>query len=110
MAVHASYTLHWLSKVPEEVQDKDSTAWNKGRIYYTRASNEVANADAAQFAKDMDNFLNFRAKEIVVGGMLLVMIFIQDGFHRSQSTGDFLYDELGSSLMDMAHEVSSDII
>ncbi|CAK9142328.1 LAMT/FAMT [Ilex paraguariensis] len=103
--VHASYALHWLSKVPEEVQDKDSPAWNKGRIYYTRASDEVANAYAAQFAKDMDNFLNFRATEIVVGGMmLLVMTVIQDGFHRSQSAGGFLYDELGSSLMDMAHE------
>ncbi|CAK9144641.1 LAMT/FAMT [Ilex paraguariensis] len=103
--VHASYALHWLSKMPEEVQDKDSPTWNKGRIYYTRASGELANAYAAQFSKDMDNFLNFRATEIVVGGMiLLVMTVIQDGLHRSQSAGGFLYDELGSSLMDMEHE------
>ncbi|KAA8529780.1 hypothetical protein F0562_034120 [Nyssa sinensis] len=101
--VHASFALHWLSKVPEEVLDKDSPAWNKGRIYYASASDEVANAYASQFAKDMDNFLNVRAKEIVIGGMMvLVMTATPDGVHRSKTGGGILYDTLGSSLMDMA--------
>ncbi|XP_059658341.1 loganic acid O-methyltransferase-like [Cornus florida] len=103
--MHASYALQWLSKVPEEVADKDSAAWNKGRIYYSSAPVEVANAYAAQYAKDMDNFLNNRAKEIVAGGMLLlIMISNPDGIHRSQMGCGVMYDKVGSSLVDMAKE------
>ncbi|KAK3023448.1 hypothetical protein RJ639_042660 [Escallonia herrerae] len=61
--VHVSYALHWLSKFPEEVLDINSPAWNKGKIYYTSASDEIFNAYAAQFANDMNNFLNARAEE-----------------------------------------------
>ncbi|KAH9794454.1 putative S-adenosyl-L-methionine:salicylic acid carboxyl methyltransferase [Citrus sinensis] len=61
---HCSYALHWLSKVPEELLDENSPAWNKGRIHYTNAAEEVVNAYASQFAKDMENFLNARAEEI----------------------------------------------
>lgn len=108
--VHASYALHWLSEVPKEVLHKDSPAWNEGRIYYSSSSDAVANAYTAQFAKDMNNFLNFRATEIVAGGMMmLVMTAIPDGFHRSQSGGGFLYDALGTSLMNMANEVKFSI-
>ncbi|KAK2978452.1 hypothetical protein RJ640_023710 [Escallonia rubra] len=100
--VHSSYALHWLSKVPEELLDKTSPAWNKGKINYTSSSDEVANAYAAQFQKDMKIFLNARAKEIVVGGMIiLIMPGLPDGVHRSQFPFDGLYDSLYSSLMDM---------
>ncbi|KAA8521653.1 hypothetical protein F0562_012357 [Nyssa sinensis] len=92
-----------IEEVPEEVLDKDSPAWNKGRIYYASASDEVANAYTAQFAKDMDNFLNVRAKEIVIGGMMVfVMTATPDGVRRSKTGGGILYDTLWPSLMDMA--------
>lgn len=38
---HCSTALHWLSKIPEEVLDKNSPAWNKGRIHYGGAAKEV---------------------------------------------------------------------
>ncbi|GKV20827.1 hypothetical protein SLEP1_g30888 [Rubroshorea leprosula] len=63
-----SYALPWLSQVPEELLDKQSAAWNKGRVHYTNAPDEVVNAYASQFGKDMKKFLDARAKEIVVGG------------------------------------------
>ncbi|THF97749.1 hypothetical protein TEA_002855 [Camellia sinensis var. sinensis] len=63
--MYSSFALHWLSKVPEELLDNGSLAWNKGKIHYTIASKEIADVYAAQFAKDMDTFFNARADEII---------------------------------------------
>lgn len=104
--VHSSFALHWLSEVPQGVLNKDSPAWNKGKIFYTSSSDEVAKAYVAQFSKDINNFLNFRAKEIVVGGMMiLTMPAAPHGIHRSQIATGWIYDSLGSSLTEMADEV-----
>ncbi|KAK3021865.1 hypothetical protein RJ639_047787, partial [Escallonia herrerae] len=100
-------SLHILSKVPEEVLDINSPAWNKEKIYYTSASDEVFNAYAVQYANDMNNFLNAKAEEVVAGRLvLLVMISIPDGVHRSQSESGMIYNALGLCLMDLAREVS----
>ncbi|KAI7995257.1 Loganic acid O-methyltransferase [Camellia lanceoleosa] len=103
--VHCSCGLHWLSKVPEEILNKDSPAWNKGKIYYTSASDQVADAYASQFDRDVDNFLNARAVEMVSGGlMLLLTIAAADGVSRSEMPQGWVHDAFGSSLMDMAKE------
>lgn len=34
---YSCFTLHYLSKVPEEIRDTKSPAWNVGRIHYTNA-------------------------------------------------------------------------
>ncbi|KAG5628285.1 hypothetical protein H5410_000002 [Solanum commersonii] len=36
---HCSCAIHWLSKIPKELLDTDSPAWNKGLIHYAGASN-----------------------------------------------------------------------
>ncbi|KAE8022041.1 hypothetical protein FH972_007876 [Carpinus fangiana] len=72
--VHSSYALHWLSKIPKELKDKASPAWNKGRIYHANASDDVREAYSAQFAKDMESFLNARAQELVCGGLMALII------------------------------------
>ncbi|KAL3502542.1 hypothetical protein ACH5RR_036991 [Cinchona calisaya] len=46
---HCSYALHWLSKVPKEIQDKNSNAFNKGRIHYTGNEKHVVKAYFGQF-------------------------------------------------------------
>ncbi|WMV06709.1 hypothetical protein MTR67_000094 [Solanum verrucosum] len=52
--VHSSSGINWLSKIPKELVDEKSPAWNKGLIHYVGASNvEVVNAYFAQFEKDM---------------------------------------------------------
>ncbi|XP_062150160.1 loganic acid O-methyltransferase-like [Alnus glutinosa] len=103
--VHSSFALHWLSKVPEELLNKKSASWNKGRVHYTSAPDEVAHAYAAQFAEDMTMFLDARAKEVVVGGlMVLLMPATPNGIPHSKAPSGLICDLLGFSLMDMAKE------
>ncbi|KDP38129.1 hypothetical protein JCGZ_04772 [Jatropha curcas] len=105
--IHTSTALHWLSQVPEEILEKNSPAWNKGRIFYTNASAEVCKAYATQFAKDMEIFLDARAKELVVGGIVVIMVpTIPDGISHSCESCNVLFDLLGSILMDMAKKGS----
>ncbi|XP_006367613.1 probable S-adenosylmethionine-dependent methyltransferase At5g38100 [Solanum tuberosum] len=95
--VHSSSGINWLSKIPKELVDEKSPAWNKGLIHYVGASNvEVVNAYFAQFEKDMEVFFNVRAEEIVQGGMM-VLITAFSGYIR-------LMRFFGSSLMDLVNE------
>ena len=105
--VYSSYALQCLSKVPEELLNKNSAAWNKGRFHYASAPDEVAQAFTTQFAKDITAFLDFRAKEVVVGGlMVLIMPGIPNGIPHSSSLTGGIFDFLGQCLMGMAKEVS----
>ncbi|XP_059447123.1 loganic acid O-methyltransferase-like [Corylus avellana] len=103
--VHSSYALQWLSKVPEELLNKNSASWNKGRVHYTSAPDEVAHAYTTQFAEDMVVFLDARAKELVMGGlMVIIMPAISNGIPHSRVPAGLMFDLLGFSLMDMAKE------
>ncbi|XP_043703613.1 loganic acid O-methyltransferase-like [Telopea speciosissima] len=100
--VHSSFALHYLSKLPKEITDINSPAWNKGKISYPSSSKEVVEAYASQFAIDFESFLNARAEELVCGGlMVLIMTGIPDGSSRFQAVNATL-DILGYCLMDMA--------
>ncbi|KAG5628300.1 hypothetical protein H5410_000017 [Solanum commersonii] len=93
---HCSCAIHWLSKIPKELLDTNSPAWNKGLIHYAGASNvEIVNAYAAQFEKDMEMFFNARAEEIVPRGMMVLI---------SPFSGWDSLNFLGSSLMDLVNE------
>uniref|UniRef100_A0A2N9FN25 Uncharacterized protein n=1 Tax=Fagus sylvatica TaxID=28930 RepID=A0A2N9FN25_FAGSY len=101
--IHSSYALQWLSKVPLDVIDEGSPAWNKGRIFYTNAPKEVVEAFATQFAKDMESFLIARAQELVIGGLLALFTpAIPDVMSNSDTFTGTELDLLGSCLMDMA--------
>ncbi|KAK9278614.1 hypothetical protein L1049_028187 [Liquidambar formosana] len=101
--VHSSFALHWLSKVPEEVVDKSSPAWNKGRIYYSNAADEVAKAYSTQYAEDMECFFHARAQEIVCGGLIVLIVPGRpNGTPHSHVISNRTYDLVGSCLMDMA--------
>ncbi|KAG6625358.1 loganic acid O-methyltransferase-like [Carya illinoinensis] len=103
--VHSSYAIHWLSKVPELVVDKTSPAWNKGRIYIVDSEEDVVKAYEAQYAEDMECFLHARAQEVVCGG-LIALIFAgrPNGAPHSQTPHTFIFNLLGSCLMDMARK------
>lgn len=104
--VHSSFALHWLSKLPEELRDESSPAWNKGRIHYTSAPDEVVKAYGRQFAQDMEVFLDARAKEIVSGGMtVMVMSGIAKDVPYSSIPNGMMYDFMASVLLDLANEV-----
>ncbi|XVF43435.1 hypothetical protein PTKIN_Ptkin02bG0039900 [Pterospermum kingtungense] len=99
---HCSYSLHWLSKLPRELLEESSPAWNKGKIHYSGAPQEVLNAYAAQFAEDLDSFLNARAQEIVSGGMMVIVgSSIPDGMPHSQIANGLMYNSMASILMGM---------
>ena len=98
--------MHWLSKVPNEVVDSTSPAWNKGSIQCTGLSKEVADAYLAQFNNDLHCFLNARAEEIVVGGLMVIIIASRpDGVPISRTDVGITYDILGSCIDDMANLV-----
>ncbi|KAG9152592.1 hypothetical protein Leryth_021929 [Lithospermum erythrorhizon] len=101
--VHSSFALHWLSKLPEELMDKNSLAWNKGRIDYTNAREEVAEAYASQRRKDLDCFLLARAEELVPQGLMMIVVPARpNGVSHSHILFNILNDILGSCLMEMA--------
>ncbi|XP_022894020.1 probable S-adenosylmethionine-dependent methyltransferase At5g37970 [Olea europaea var. sylvestris] len=102
---YSSFTLHWLSEVPKEVVDPLSPAWNKGKILYHGDKNEVFNAYAAQFAKDLDSFLKARAHELVFGGLMTLLVCSKPNHTKNISNIHFQSLELlGSCLMDLAKE------
>ncbi|KAJ9136424.1 hypothetical protein P3X46_033504 [Hevea brasiliensis] len=100
--VQSNYALHWLSKVPESLVDKNSPAWNKGKIHYAGASDEVLKAYRERWAEDLNNFLNAR-EEIVPGGMLIVIMpSIPDGMPYSELANGILYSSFESTLLHMS--------
>ncbi|OWM76920.1 loganic acid O-methyltransferase-like [Punica granatum] len=103
--VYSSFALQWLSRVPQELLEKGSAAWNKGRVHCTGAHEEVRGAYEAQYAKDMEVFFKARAEEVVGGGvMVLIMPAKADKVPYSSVPICVMYELLGQSLMDMANE------
>ncbi|GLT31305.1 hypothetical protein SLA2020_060490 [Shorea laevis] len=99
--VHSSYALPWLSKVPEQVLDRSSPAWNKGRVFYGSCK-EVEHAYAAQFAYDFELFLKARAEEVVPGGfMALLFQCVPNEANISKCSLIAFLELLGTTLMDM---------
>ncbi|KAF3437214.1 hypothetical protein FNV43_RR19967 [Rhamnella rubrinervis] len=101
--VHSSYSVQILSRAPKEVEDKNSLAWNKGRIHYGNASNETFKAYEAQFLKDMESFLNARAHEVVHGGLVALLL---PGCPNETPHSELFFNKatelIGTCLMDMA--------
>ncbi|KAK6931587.1 SAM dependent carboxyl methyltransferase [Dillenia turbinata] len=103
--MHTSSSLQWLGKVPKEVTEKDSTAWNKGRISYSDSSYEVVKAFANQFQRDMVTFFRMRSLELAKGGlMVIVMPCREDGSLPSDSITIRVVECLAYALADMAKE------
>ena len=101
-----SYALQCLSRVPKEVLDKTSPAYNKGRIHYSNSSDKVVEAYAAQYAKDMECFLNARAQEVVCGGLVAIIVPGRpNGIPHSQIFVNMGSELLGSCLLGMVQKV-----
>eukprot|EP00253_Pinus_taeda_P012539 PITA_12539 len=71
--IHSSFSLHWLSRVPAEILEKNSEAWNKGRIFCV-GSRAVGEAYCRQYQRDLNAFLRARAEELVHGGRMFLML------------------------------------
>ncbi|KAI3867708.1 hypothetical protein MKW92_016523 [Papaver armeniacum] len=95
--VHSSYSLHWLSKVPQGIEKS-----NKGNLYISKSSPpSVIEAYLKQFKKDFRVFLKCRSEELVDGGRM-VLTFI--GRRSSDPTSKeccCLWELLAMALKDM---------
>ncbi|KAL1203574.1 Loganic acid O-methyltransferase [Cardamine amara subsp. amara] len=102
---YSSCALCWLSVLPTELTDKTSPAYNRGKIHYTGASAEVAQAYSCQYKKDIKSFLQARSRELAEDGLMaLIVPGVPDGFLDCQASTGSEFDLLGSCLMDMARE------
>ncbi|XP_050379770.1 probable jasmonic acid carboxyl methyltransferase 2 [Argentina anserina] len=64
--VHSSFRLHWLSRVPDDLN-------NKGNICISKSSPKcVLDAHSMQFQKDFADFLSSRVPEMVEGGRMVL--------------------------------------
>uniref|UniRef100_A0A0D9WAV6 Jasmonate O-methyltransferase n=1 Tax=Leersia perrieri TaxID=77586 RepID=A0A0D9WAV6_9ORYZ len=69
----STFSLQWLSQVPEEVVDKRSVAYNKGKVFVHDASVATGEAYQRQFQSDMARFLRCRATELKHGGVVFLI-------------------------------------
>ncbi|XP_015691881.2 indole-3-acetate O-methyltransferase 1 [Oryza brachyantha] len=68
----STFSLHWLSQVPDEVSDSTSAAYNGGRVFVHRATEATAAAYKRQFQADLARFLQSRARELKRGGAMFL--------------------------------------
>ncbi|XP_058736176.1 salicylate carboxymethyltransferase-like [Vicia villosa] len=97
--VHSSYSLMWLSKVPENVNN------NKGNIYM--ASTSPANVLTAyynQFQRDFSKFLKCRAVEVVEGGRMILTFLGRKSNNMCSKECCYIWELMAMALNDMVLE------
>ncbi|KAL7233886.1 hypothetical protein ACSBR1_017487 [Camellia fascicularis] len=96
--VHSSYSVHWLSQVPERLE-------NKGNIYMARTSPlTVFEAYLKQFQMDFSTFLSLRSEEIVVGGPMILTFLGRRIADPTDKDYCILWELLTKSLLDLVSE------
>ncbi|XP_059648673.1 benzoate carboxyl methyltransferase-like [Cornus florida] len=98
--VHSSYSVHWLSKVPERLDN------NKGNIIYmTKTSNfHVFEAYLKQFQNDFSTFLRLRSEEIIPGGRMVLTFRGRSTADPTSKDSPTLNEILQESLLNMVAE------
>ncbi|KAH9306415.1 hypothetical protein KI387_010819, partial [Taxus chinensis] len=90
--------------IPSEVEDKNSEAWNRGRICISEeGSAGVADAYFAQFQRDLNAFLKARAKEMVVGGRMFLLFMTRLSVDRRKQP-HVLVDSLAGAMIELASQ------
>ncbi|CAL1353217.1 unnamed protein product [Linum trigynum] len=98
--VHSSYSLHWLSRVPEQVVEA-----NKGNIHMARSSPEgVLVAYYRQFQSDFGSFLKCRAVELVAGGRMVLTYLGRRSEERDSREAGYIWELLSIALNQMASQ------
>ncbi|KAL0914784.1 hypothetical protein M5K25_015163 [Dendrobium thyrsiflorum] len=86
---HSSYSVHWLSQVPEGLEEEGSHL-NEKEIYINKGSSSiVADLYLKQFMRDFSDFLKSRSKELIFGAGRIILSFL--GRADWQSIGGLLY-------------------
>ncbi|XP_068661217.1 probable jasmonic acid carboxyl methyltransferase 1 [Aristolochia californica] len=99
--VHSSSSLHWLSQVPEGLENEEGIPINKGDIYVGKSSPPgVFESYLKQFQKDFSSFLRSRSEEIVPGGRMVLTL----PGRRNGELAWSLWAELSDALNEMVSE------
>ncbi|PIN16623.1 Salicylate carboxymethyltransferase [Handroanthus impetiginosus] len=97
--VHSSYSLMWLSKVPEGLEV------NKDNIYMASTSPaNVINAYYEQFQRDFSTFLKCRSEEVVEGGRMVLTILGRKSENASAKECCYIWELLALSLKEMVSQ------
>ncbi|KAJ1420771.1 SAM dependent carboxyl methyltransferase [Sesbania bispinosa] len=94
--VHSSYSLQWLSKVPEGVEN------NRGNIYMASTSpSNVIKAYYKQFQRDFSYFLKCRAEEVVEGGRMVLTFLGRRSDDPCSKECCYIWELMATALNDM---------
>ncbi|KAK7360052.1 hypothetical protein VNO77_02024 [Canavalia gladiata] len=97
--VHSSYSLMWLSKVPEGVEN------NRGNIYIGSTSpSNVIRAYYEQFQRDFSVFLKCRAEELMEGGRMVLTILGRRSDDPTSKDGCYIWELMATVLNDMVQQ------
>nr|GEW76707.1 benzoate carboxyl methyltransferase-like [Tanacetum cinerariifolium] len=97
--VHSSYSIHWLSQVPEGLDD------NGLNIYMAKTSpHNVLEAYENQFRTDFTKFLQLRSEEIVCGGCMVLTFVGRGSVDPTSDDCCSILELLAKSLHDMLKE------
>ncbi|CAK9149718.1 unnamed protein product [Ilex paraguariensis] len=103
MAIAAVETKYYAQSLPSEKLEFQVPK----KLLDKNSSDEVMKACAAQLERDMENFLDAIAKEIVVGGMMiLIMQSPLDNIDHSKTPAGVTFKFVEGGLMDMVKAVS----
>ncbi|XP_074567423.1 putative jasmonic acid carboxyl methyltransferase 2 [Curcuma longa] len=106
--VCSSSSLHWLSQMPEELQQKEGSpaaCVNKGKVFISAGSPPcVAEAYRKQFHRDFRNFLRCRAEEIVRGGWMVLAFMSRRSREAAMMEDRYIWELLADALNAMASE------
>ncbi|KAI4327641.1 hypothetical protein L6164_020078 [Bauhinia variegata] len=97
--VHASYSLHWLSQVPEGIEN------NKGNICVGSTSPpNVVKAYYEQFQRDFSFFLKCRAEEMIEGGRMVLTLLGRTSDDQYSNGGFYIWELMAMALNEMVSE------
>ncbi|KAH7560663.1 hypothetical protein JRO89_XS10G0065400 [Xanthoceras sorbifolium] len=101
--IHSSYSVHWLSKVPENLGS------NKKNIYIAKSSPpSVYKAYLEQFQRDFSSFLSLRSEEIIVGGRMILTFIGRNIPDPSSKDCCYIWELLTKSFLELVDEVNWD--
>ncbi|PWA65169.1 S-adenosyl-L-methionine-dependent methyltransferases superfamily protein [Artemisia annua] len=97
--VHSSYSIHWLSQVPEGIEN------NGLNIFMAKTSpRNVFEAYGNQFHTDFTKFLQMRSEEIVCGGCMVLTFIGRRTMDPTRDDSGCIWELLAHSLLDMLKE------
>ncbi|XP_057531280.1 probable jasmonic acid carboxyl methyltransferase 2 [Amaranthus tricolor] len=104
--IHSSSSLHWLSQVPQGLNEDDQPRiLNKGNVYISRTSTmEVVMAYKQQFRNDFLTFLKCRASEMISSGRMVLTFVGRNSVEPTSLQDSYPWDFISHCLATMVSE------